>query len=110
MERICRLPSEMVLERTQNPSTTRQHSVACSPSRTTACSAAYFLTLIGRSRMILISSSEMPTEVRRRLTSAAEMDSLDRRDSDFAGWNRNDFLVSGHENRWNGCPFPTGVG
>src|SRR5690242_13265721 len=76
MERICRLPSGMVLERMQKPSAMRQHSVHRSPLRTTARSAGYCLTEIGSALISRTPSFEKPDETRRRLISAAEMASL----------------------------------
>ena len=36
IERICRLPFDVILDRTQNPLEMRQHSAGLSPSRTMA--------------------------------------------------------------------------
>lgn len=77
IERICRLPLAIVLERTQKPSAIRQQSVARSPSRTTGASAGYCRTEIGSASISLMSSFPIAEEMRRRLMSAARIAPLD---------------------------------
>src|SRR5579859_1049657 len=110
IDRICRLPSAIVLERTQKPSAIRQQSVACWPSLTTDRSAAYGFTEMGKARISLTSSSDIPDEIRNRWTSAARIASLDTGSSDFRA--NSDLRIAnalGQENPQGTRPVPTNV-
>ena len=81
MERICRWPFTIVLERTQNPSITRQHSVGRSPSETIVRPASHGRTIIGSAadggNVRLIE----PVTASSRRNRVATIDSLSKLDS-----------------------------
>ena len=81
MERICRWPFIIVLERTQNPSITRQHSVGRSPSETMARPASHERTIIGSARMAAMSASSSPVTAFSRRNKVATINSLSKPDT-----------------------------